>query len=130
MKTYEKIVNVKTWQYTCIGNHYKAGREPTPSQQKMTRTHSDSKIRLRGQSMPIQGVRQALSPIMSPRHSMNWLLVTRRIGDRLVRIVRSSDLNHWATRALHNHYEMSIKLNMWENVTNNTCKKIIKHIFK
>jgi hypothetical protein len=42
----------------------------------MTRTHSDSKIRLRGQSMPIQGVRQALSPIMSPRHSMNWLLAS------------------------------------------------------
>jgi hypothetical protein len=26
--------------------------------------------------MPIQGVRQALSPIMSPRHSMNWLLAS------------------------------------------------------
>jgi hypothetical protein len=58
----------------------------------------------------------------------HFLTYSTRIGDRLVWVVRSSDLTHWATRALHNHYEMSIKLNMWENVTNNTCKKIIKHI--
>lgn len=47
-----------------------------PSQRKMTRTQSDSKIRLRGQSIPIPGVRQALSPIMSPRHSMDWLMAS------------------------------------------------------